>query len=266
MSRWLAVVGALWKYGVAQALAYRVSLIIWIASTSFPLISLVLWRALAETGPIGGWQQADFDSYFVATFLVRQLTSVWVVWDLDRQIRSGELSVLLLRPVSPILHHAMANLATQPLRLLLAAPLGILVLVSVGQTMAVAEDPRVWPLVPVALALSWLLAFTVQLSVACLAFWLTKAATLYEIYLGAFIVLSGYAVPTSLFPPGLAEVARVLPFHAVLGFPVELVIGRLPLAEAVEGLGLQLAWLTGFGLLAAWLWRRGLRVYGAVGA
>ena len=265
MRRAFALVAGLWKLGAAETLAYRASLIVWIASTTFPLISLVLWRALAEDGPIGGWQQQDFDSYFVAAFLVRQLTAVWVVWDLDRQIRTGDLSVLLLRPVSPILHHAINNLSTQPLRLALAAPLALAVLLATGG-FELVEDPRIWPLIPLALALAWLLSFVVQLAVACLAFWLTRASTLYEAYLGAFIVLSGYAVPTSLFPAGLAEVARALPFHAALGFPVELVIGRLSLAEAFAGLGLQLAWLTAIGLLALGLWRRGLRAYGAFGA
>ncbi|MFV8754400.1 ABC transporter permease [Nannocystaceae bacterium ST9] len=265
MSRTLAIAAALWKIGTAETLAYRASLIVWIVSTTFPLISLVLWRALAESGPIGGWAQEDFDSYFVAAFLVRQLTAAWVVWDLDRQIRGGDLSTLLLRPVSPILHHVMVNLSTQPLRLLLAAPIGVAVLVATG-SFELVDDPWIWPLIPIAIALGWLLAFTIQLAVACLAFWLTKAATLYEIYLGAFIVLSGYAVPTSLFPPGLAEVTRLLPFHAVLGFPVELVIGRLSLADALAGLGLQLAWLALAGVLASVLWRRGLRAYGAFGA
>lgn len=265
MKRWLAVAAALWKLGAAETLAYRASLIIWVATTTFPLVSLVLWRALSESGPIGGWEQQDFDSYFVAAFLVRQLTAVWVVWDLDRLIRSGELSVLLLRPVSPVLHQLVFNLATQPLRLVLAVPVAIAVLFATGG-FAFVDDPRIWPLIPIAIAMGWLLTFFIQLAVACLAFWLTKAATLYEIYLGAFIVLSGYAVPTSLFPAGLAEVTRVLPFHAVLGFPVELMIGRLSLAQAFEGLALQLGWLTVSVLLASWLWRRGLRAYGAFGA
>ena len=87
-----------------------------------------------------------------------------------------------------------------------------------------------------------------------------------DVWLGAYIVLAGYLLPTSLFPPGLAAVARVLPFHAVLGFPVELAIGRLSTAEIFAGLGLQLCWLAVLGSLATLAWRRGLRAYGAFGA
>jgi ABC-2 type transport system permease protein len=64
----------------------------------------------------------------------------------------------------------------------------------------------------------------------------------------------------------LAELARVLPFHAVLGFPVELLVGRLGLQEALQGIGLQLLWIAIVGAIASVLWRRGLRAYGAFGA
>lgn len=264
-SRLLAVCGALWRLGFAETAAYRLSLLIWIVTAIFPLISLVLWRALAESGPIGEYDQDGFDSYFIAAFLVRQLGASWVVWDLDRQIRTGDLSALLMRPVSPVLHYMMLNLATVPVRVVLAAPIAVAVLVATGG-MTVLADPWLWPLVLLAIAMAWLLNFLVQLVVGCLAFWLTKAASLFDIWLGLFIVLSGYTVPTSLFPAGLAAVARVLPFHAVLGFPVELLVGRLGLREAVQGLALQVLWIAIIGCIAAVLWRRGLRAYGAFGA
>jgi ABC-2 type transport system permease protein len=258
-------VGALWKIGIAEAAAYRASLLIWVFSTTLPLISLVLWRALAEDGAIGDYDQDDFDSYFVAAFVVRQLSASWVVWDLDRQIRTGELSSMLLRPVSPVLHHAMTNLSALPLRSALAAPVALAVLLATGG-ISTSTDPLALALIPVVLALAWLLNFLAQLAIGCLSFWLTRAQSLYDVWIGAYIVLSGYMLPTSLFPPWLGTVARLLPFHSALGFPVELAIGRLTTAQMFAGLGQQLIWIAVLGSLATLAWRRGLRVYGAFGA
>lgn len=257
--------GALWRLGVAEATAYRASLLIWVLATTLPLISLVLWRALAETGPIGDYDQDGFDSYFIAAFVVRQLSASWVVWDLDRQIQTGELSALLMRPVHPVAHHVMFNLAALPLRTALAAPVALVVLLVTGG-ISITSNPLAMLLVIPALALAWALNFVTQLAIGCLAFWMTRASALYEVWLGAYVVLAGYLVPTSLFPARLAEVARVLPFHAALGFPVELVIGRLSSTQALAGIGLQLGWVVVIGGLAALAWRRGLRVYGAFGA
>jgi len=258
------ITAAMWRLGVAEAMAYRAALLIWILTTTFPLVSLALWHSLAQTGPIGDYGSADFVAYFVAAFLIRQLTASWVVWDLGAQIVSGDLSTLLMRPVHPLLHHLMLNLAALPVRMLLAAPLGVIVLLVAGE---VALDPGLHLLLaPLAVLLAWLLNLSVQICVASLAFWLTSSGYLFELWLGLYMVLSGYAVPTSLFPAGLAAVVRYLPFHASLGFPVELVIGRLSGPELAVGFALQLLWLAVFGGLALGLWRRGLRVYGAVGA
>lgn len=265
MNRALRVVGALWRFGVADAVAYRASLVVWILTTTFPLVSLALWSTLAVDGPIGDYDRGAFVTYFVAAFLVRQATSAWVVWELDWSIREGDLNMLLLRPVHPVLHHALLNLSALPLRLVLAAPLAIAVLVGAGG-LHVHDDPVALALLPVTLALAWAISFLGQVTVGCLSFWLTRASSLYEAWIGLYIVLSGYAVPTSLFPWGLDRVARVLPFHATLGFPVELLSGRLSRGEIAAGLALQLAWVLVFAATAALTWRRGLRHYGAVGA
>lgn len=259
-----AVLAALWKISLAEAVAYRVSMLLWILTTTFPLVSLALWSGLAADGPIGDYGRADFVAYFVAAFLIRQFTASWVVWELESQIRSGDLSTLLMRPVHPLLHHAMQNLAALPVRVVLALPIGIAVLVVAGGPATAAGGALVW-LAP-ALVLAWAINLCVQICVGCLAFWLTASSSLFEVWLGLYLVLSGSAVPTSLYPAGLAEVVRVLPFHATLGFPVELTIGRVRGAAIAEGLALQALWLAVFAGLAALLWRRGVRAYGAVGA
>lgn len=264
MMRMMRILGAMWRLGLAEAFAYRAAMLVWILTTTFPLVSLALWHSLAAQGPIGDYGRADFVAYFVAAFLIRQLTASWVVWDLSAQIASGDLSTLLMRPVHPLLHHVMLNVAALPVRMLLAVPLGLVVLVLAGGV-SLAAGPALL-VVPVAVGMAWLLNLAVQTCVACLAFWVTSSTSLFEVWLGLYMVLSGYAVPTSLFPAGMSAVVRYLPFHATLGFPVELTIGRLSGPEIAMGFVMQAVWLAIFGGLALWLWRRGLRSYGAVGA
>ena len=261
---YLTMLAAIWKLGAAEALAYRVSMLIWILTTTFPLVSLALWSTLAASGPIGNYDQADFSTYFVGAFVVRQATASWAVWDLEREIRLGELTPLLMRPIHPVMHHAAINLAALPIRMALALPLALVVLVAVDG-FSLAESRGAIALVPFALALGWLINFCGQIAVACLAFWFTRASSLWEIWLGLYIVFSGYLVPTDLFPPGLTAVTKFLPFYSSLGFPVELAIGRLNGHEALSGLAIQLGWAIAMGLLAVLSWTRGIRRFGAVG-
>jgi ABC-2 type transport system permease protein len=258
------VAAAMWRFGMAEAVAYRASMFVWILATCFPLVSLALWSHLAEDGSIGGYDQRGFVSYFVAAFMVRQVTSAWVCWDLTRHIRLGELDAMLLRPAHPILHYVMSNFAALPMRTLMALPLGVgvLVLAGGGAPVTAGDALRALP----TLVFAWGIVFLCQLAVASLAFWLTSATSLYEAWLALHLVLSGYLLPTSLFPERFAEVIRALPFHAALGFPVEVLTGRLSQAAFLEGLGLQCFWVASFGVLASICWRRGLARYGSVGA
>ncbi len=262
---WLRALAAIWRLGVAEATAYRVALFVWVLTSTFPLISLALWAGIARSAPVGDFTQADFVAYFVGAFLVRQLTASWVVWDLERQISTGELNTLLLRPVHPLLHHLMTNLAALPLRTALAAPIGVLVIVFAGGAVFGGSLGEL-ALLPVALVGAWLINFCVQVMIGSLAFWITSSSALYEVWVTCYVVLSGYAVPTSLLPAGLTTVVRFLPFHAGLGFPVELLMGRLSPRELLIGFAVQWSWVLVLMLGARVTWRRGVRVYGAVGA
>ncbi len=259
--KWLAI----FRLGLAEAIAYRTALFVWILASCFPLVALALWAGMAAKSPVGDYTQADFVGYFVTAFLVRQLTSSWVVWDLDRQIRTGELSTLMLRPVHPLVHHLVANIAALPVRLLLALPLGLAVLLFVGAGTLDTSLVTLTMIVP-ALVGGWLIVFISQVIIGCLAFWVTSATGIYDFWLGFFVVLSGYVVPISLMPEGVVAVVDLLPFHASFGFIVELATGKLATGEAWRGLGVQWVWVGLHALMARLCWRRGLRVYGAVGA
>jgi ABC-2 type transport system permease protein len=52
----------------------------------------------------------------------------------------------------------------------------------------------------------------------------------------------------------------------MLGFPVELLLGRLSPTQALIGFGAQLGWLAFALLLLNVTWARGVRQYSAVGA
>jgi ABC-2 type transport system permease protein len=95
---------------------YRAEVIIWMLASSLPLIMMMIWMGLAEDGPIGGYSAFDFAIYFLSVFFVRQMTTVWVLWEVEREIRLGEMSPKLLRPLDPFWQHALDNLAEKTVR------------------------------------------------------------------------------------------------------------------------------------------------------
>jgi ABC-2 type transport system permease protein len=129
-------------------------------------------------------------------------------------------------------------------------------------------SPQGWVLAAAipALVLAFLLRFLLEWTLAQAAFWTTRVSAINQSYFVMMLFLSGQVAPLALFPPWLQTIAFILPFRWTLGFPVELLLGRLTPAEALIGLGVQAAWVALAYVLMRIVWRAGIRLYSAVGA
>ena len=264
--RWrsLRAVPTLLRVGLADAVAYRAEMLVWLLSTTMPLVMLALWTAVARDAPVGRFGQQDFTAYYLAALVVRLMTGAWVVWERTFEIRQGTLSYRLLRPIHPLLAYAAENVAAMPMRAALALPVaGVALWVTAGERLT--HDPLLLAIFPLTVLGGWLITFLAMSVVGTLAFRLDSAASLFEIWMALFGVLSGYLVPLELFPPWVRAVADALPFRSMLGFPVEMIIGLLTREQALHGLLVQWGWIA-FLLVAVRLaWRAGVRHFAAFG-
>jgi ABC-2 type transport system permease protein len=259
-----ALIRALWL----RALEYRAQLALWLLSSIFPLVMMAIWLALiSEAGAINGWGDVEFVSYYVAAAVCRSLTEVWITWTWDEQLRTGELSVKLLKPVDPLTQ--IVGYEVLGWKLLIAA---ILVpLVSVLALLSPLVNYTTDPLRILACAAMVIAAMIMNTYLASvfgvLGLWTTQSRNLFGLlYGGVGQFFAGFIAPLSLFPEGFQAIAGVLPFRSSLALPVEILMGRLSGAEIAVGFLVTFAWGIGAWLLYRWLWRRGLRHYEAVGA
>ncbi len=267
MSRVAATLRAsptLLKIGLAQAVAYRAEFLIWMLSTTMPLIMLALWIAVARDGPVGRFGQREFTAYFLATFVVRQLTGSWVAWEMNYEIRQGTLAMRLLRPIHPMVTFAAGNLAAQPLRLIVAVPMAAAGLAVVGSHV-LPRDPRMWGVWCASMLGAWLISYLAGFAIGSLAFYLESSIKAMDVWLALFFVFSGYLVPVELFPPGARAFVQVLPFRYQVGFPVEVITSAHQLPAALRLLAGQWTWVVALLLASLALWRGGLRRFAAFG-
>ena len=96
-------------------------------------------------------------------------------------------------------------------------------------------------------------------------FWTTRVGPIFELVLTAELLLSGRLVPLSLMPEWAQSLANVLPFKWTFGFPIEALVGRLPEAELLGGLAMQVLWIAVGAIGVRVVWRFAIRRYGAVG-
>lgn len=260
----LRALPAMVRIGVASALAYRAEMIVWLFAYTIPLIMLALWTAVAREAPVGRFGEREFQAYFLAMLVVRFSTGVWVVWEMNWEIRQGTLSQRLLKPLHPLLGYACENLGAVPLRLVLMLPViaGSLLWVGPG---VLSRDPVQLMLFPLTLVGAWIMLFCAMAMLGTLGLYTESSLSFAELWLGAYMALSGYVVPVELFPGWLRGILDWLPFRWMLGFPVETLLGLRDRASTLHGLGVQAAWcaLLLAGMLL--LWRAGVKRFAAYG-
>jgi ABC-2 type transport system permease protein len=256
------------RVGLAGAVAYRAEMVVWILTNTMPLVNLALWSAVARSGPIGSYGQKDLVAYFFAALVVRQLTGSWVLWEMSRDIRMGLLSMRLLRPVHPIFAYSAENLSAIPLRAGFVLPVAAIGFGIAGPGHLLA-DPPMWALVPIALIGAWLITFFSMVAMGALGFFIEQSSSVFELWLAAFFITSGYMFPLDFIrhrAPLLVKVIQGLPFYLMNGFPAELILGKLDRTRALTLLGHQWLYVIAIGALGVMLWNAGLKRYNAYGA
>jgi ABC-2 type transport system permease protein len=255
------------KTGIATMLQYRASLMIWlIGNVLEPLIYLVVWSTVARStgGPVGGYGARDFAAYYIVLMLVNQMTFTWVMYEFDYRIREGTFSADLLHPIHPIHADIAENLSSK------AVSLPFMIAAAAGLTALFHPVFKLTPLAAAAfvpaLVLAFLVRFLVDWTVALAAFWTTRVTAINQIHYMAVLFFSGQIAPLTVLPRPLQIAANVLPFRWTVGFPVELLLGRLSAAQVWTGFAVQAAWLLAAALLVKFAWRASVKRYSAVGA
>jgi viologen exporter family transport system permease protein len=258
--------GAFIRIALAVEMQYRASNVIWLLGMVVePLIYLVVWSAAANAqgGRLAGYGPHEFAAYYLVLAAVNQITSGWHMWEFQFRIQQGQFAFLLLRPVHPIHNDLAENLAHKlAMQVALLPALGLLAL-----AFRPRADLHLWStaLFPLALALAFAVRFVFEWTLALAAFWTTRIMAVNQTYFAVLFFLSGRVAPLALLPGWLRALADALPFRFMVGFPVELVLGRVPQADALAGLALQVGWVGLGSLLLWWLWPRAVARFSSVG-
>lgn len=246
----------------AYMVEYRAELLLWVLSGTLPLILMGVWVEAAQEGQFG-LSPLDFVRYFLAVFIVRQFTVVWVVWEFEREIVEGKLSFRLLQPLDPGWHHFFSHVAERFARLPFALALIGLFFLLYPQAVWMPDLWRIGLFLLVTM-LAFALRFAMQYTFSMFAFWTERASAIENFWFLFYLFLSGMIAPLEVFPPAVQQVVVWTPFPYMIHFPASILIG-LP-TNILPGILIMVGWIALFMALNRWLWRQGLKQYSGMGA
>jgi ABC-2 type transport system permease protein len=261
IARTLRKARALFGLYLSYMLEFRAEIYLWVLASALPLILLGVWAQAAASGAFP-LSRVEFIRYFIAVFVVRQFTFIWVIWEFEDLVVSGNLSQLLLQPLDPVWRFLASHLTERVVRL-------PLVLAVVGFCFALYPEALWLPSATdfasagVLLGLAFVTRFMLQYMMSMLTFWSERAAAIEELWFVVYLFLSGLIAPLDVYPESVRRLTELTPFPYLIYYPVNLLLGRgAPLGRAVLVLAVWgvLAWV-----VQRRLWRSGLRRYSAMG-
>ena len=250
-----------------DALAYRASGLIWITTDVVTAITMPLvWAADSKgaDGAIAGFNSSDFVLYYLCVLMVGSFITSHIMWELSTEIKDGQFSVQLIRPVSFYQMTFMRNISWRMMRSMLFAPIFVIMLWAYRPLLGDAQVYLGWETFA-SVVLGHFVSFNFVFMMSMLALFVQEAQSIFELYYVPMLFLSGQLFPIAVLPQWAQNAALFFPFYFTTGVPAEIVVGRLSGTVAHQMLAGQLAWAVGSYVMSRVLWKHGLKHYTAVG-
>lgn len=251
-----------------DAFIYRATGFIWMLNDIGPaVIALIFWSAAFSThSSFSGYTFPQMLLYYLGIMFVNNVINTQPQFFLSDEIRSGDFSNYLLKPMNFTLFKFASNSSWRIVRLIFFLPMLLLVAKLFGLDLQVLQFsyPRLG-LIIFSLSLAFGINFFLKLALGLTTIWFEESGWLFFGFDILSSFLSGELIPLDLFPSGLLAVNNFLPFKYMLYLPLSLLLNRLSGQELFFGLIFQFTWcLLAYGLYRL-LFRRGSRIYSAYG-
>jgi len=246
------VILTLAKMQVSKSMIYRYSF--WgafLCDTSMFLIQLLIFKVIAQDGHIGSWNVYHL-TVFIGTYMaldgLYMATYFFGLIELPWKIRSGNLDLIIIKPVSTLFYAAFSSLN---LGSILQFITGLIVVFYGAVKLHVFYVPHIIQFI-IIFTLMYVLMFLLMLCIRCLSFWMTK--------INSFAMLEDTLIDFSFKLPSPAirggwriVLFAVLPYGLMANMPSEAIFGEFSIRKWCLCIGV----VAFFSLLAFVLWKFG---------
>lgn len=248
-------------------LTYRFGLIMrLIRDFTTPLSFIILWSALyVGRNEIGGYTLSAIATYYILVKVIDQLYSYEPAKLLTREIRTGDLSNYLTKPLNYFKYLFGYTFGKRVAR----TTLTILSVVALGIFFPniLTFPPSIYAALTFTLifSVSVILVFEITYLLGCLTFWISETDYLRGAVEQFTLVLGGLWVPITFFPKWLSNILEYLPFKYQYYFPVMVFQGKILPVEFFRGLFIETVWVIMLGIILSIVWRQGIKKYEGYG-
>ena len=262
MKKYLQLAKVSWSNG----LVYRLNFLMWRVRLILGLLTAYfLWKAVfSGRDTLFGYSESAMITYILVASLLQSLVLATRSIDLAGIINSGDLSNILVKPISNFWYWLSRDLADKILNLVFAAAeLSILYLL-LRPTIVFPPVLLVLPLLLV-LLLSTFLYYLINYLFGLLGFWTPEVWAPRFLLFVILQFVAGSLFPLDVLPMSIQNIVYFTPFPYLIFFPTQLYLGKLTEPAILTGIIASLFWIGILTFIVKITWTKGLKVYGSEG-
>lgn len=263
-------VRALVKANLQVSMTYKINFMLGIISTLILIfVHYSLWFKIydgnqAET--IGGY---TFIEMMVYVIMVRVLyvfvNSLNIEEKVSKEIKDGDISIFLTKPINYLLYNVASKLGDMLLQIAISVFVLMFFFFILLRNINIIPELPILILVFFTAILGLALNTLIGYIFALLAFWMEQVSIMFVFKKNLLNFISGVWIPISMFPDILKNVLAFLPFNYLQYFSVAIFQQTISTHELIQGLIIQISWLTILLFLSQIIWKRGVIKFTSVG-
>jgi len=225
-----------------------------------------LWSALLSQGQtIFGYEPQKLLTYVLVMTLLRAWVLGCVTDRMPQEIAKGNLSDILLRPISNLSYWATQDMANKGLNLTSAIfEVGLFMLL-VGASLYIPQSAITWVYFALSVLGGMVLYFQFSYLLGVMGFWTAQSwgpRFCFEVILE---FCAGAYFPIDVLPLVLQKFLAFLPFPYLIFYPISIYLERISQQEIITGFMFQLGWIFILSIVTKIMWAKGLRQYASEG-
>lgn len=236
-----------------QQLTYRAAVMSGLATNLFfaflrVSVLIALYKGAAE---VNGLTMSGAITFVAVSQAMIAFLFIFGSWEVMGTIYNGSVGSDLLKPVSLITYWMARDLGRSLANFVLRGLL-LLALYALFFPIQLPSTLEQWLVLPLVLALSWLVSFFWRFLVNLSALWTPDARGIGRVAFVLGGLFAGFFMPLRLYPDWFLRLCYLTPFPALYNTSVEVFLGMISGPELLNALLNQLFWVAAlFGL--CWL-------------
>lgn len=203
-------------------------------------------------------------TYLIIGRFIYTILNPNVHWDINSQIKSGEIIIHMLRPISQIKYWFLANISQRLITLMLGiVPFSIMLFVFRSNIYFIHAE-NILPFI-LSVITSSIILFLIYYMLSVLSY---RFHNITAIFYTSFVViefLSGAIVPLKYFGKIGYIVSNFLPFKYIVDFPMNIYTNSLTFDDQIFGILVSGIWIIVILISTLFIEKRYIKMYSVVG-